>query len=550
MRYKELLNANDILNLLTNKLNLILRQKGRSVFFLCPFHADTNPSCSFEPNRKIFTCFTCGFKASDIFSFWAQYKKINLEESLQEIGQMGYFPLSLIEEKKKEEQKEKNKISNLLTLATDIYKHNLFTYSGKGVLNYLQNKRKIDRSDIERFGFGSSISNRQLSQLLFEQVNNDFSSEDLLTTNLVWITENNKVCDFFPNQQLIIPLENSEGKTVAFAARKINDSVPGESKYRYLPSYHNYQKSFLLYNYSVAKKARTEECYLVEGFFDVISLNKIGIENCIALLGTNLSEEQLKLLNNLNKRIIIFLDNDKAGLEATVNIVIKLLLWEIDCEVVKNDYLGDPDEICHQQNSETVRNMMTQRRKNPYSFILDYLFTKWELQNNPQRTNRFINEVARIFRDFKTNIYEFLVNKISSLTKWEKKEIESHFIKWNFPTLHIKYLQMIYGQELLAEKEKKIVLLCAQERIFWLFISEKKQLFFTKDSRKKYYRIYNYYMLSLFNNSYFKSQLSEKNNNNQELTPANSLSENQSKKMFDASFQALENIKKFFFKNE
>jgi DNA primase len=163
---------------------------------------------------------------------------------------------------------------------------------------------------------------------------------------------------------------------VAFAARKINDSVPGESKYRYLPSYHNYQKSFLLYNYSVAKKARTEECYLVEGFFDVISLNKIGIENCIALLGTNLSEEQLKLLNNLNKRIIIFLDNDKAGLEATVNIVIKLLLWEIDCEVVKNDYLGDPDEICHQQNSETVRNMMTQRRKNPYSFILDYLFTK------------------------------------------------------------------------------------------------------------------------------------------------------------------------------
>jgi DNA primase len=98
---------------------------------------------------------------------------------------MGYFPLSLIEEKKKEEQKEKNKISNLLTLATDIYKHNLFTYSGKGVLNYLQNKRKIDRSDIERFGFGSSISNRQLSQLLFEQVNNDFSSEDLLTTNLV-----------------------------------------------------------------------------------------------------------------------------------------------------------------------------------------------------------------------------------------------------------------------------------------------------------------------------------------------------------------------------
>jgi DNA primase len=69
MKYKDLLNTNDILHLLTNKLNLNLKQVGRSVFFLCPFHSDKNPSCSFEPNRKIFTCFTCGFKASDIFNF-------------------------------------------------------------------------------------------------------------------------------------------------------------------------------------------------------------------------------------------------------------------------------------------------------------------------------------------------------------------------------------------------------------------------------------------------------------------------------------------------
>jgi DNA primase len=69
MRYKDLLNTNDILNLLTKQLNFTLKQMGRSVFFLCPFHNDKSPSLSFEPSRKIFTCFTCGFKASDIFSF-------------------------------------------------------------------------------------------------------------------------------------------------------------------------------------------------------------------------------------------------------------------------------------------------------------------------------------------------------------------------------------------------------------------------------------------------------------------------------------------------
>ncbi|WNE39954.1 MAG: DNA primase [Mycoplasmataceae bacterium] len=544
MRYKELLNTNDILNLLTNKLSLNLKQKGRSVFFLCPFHSDKNPSCSFEPNRKIFTCFTCGFKANDIFNFWAQYKKIDLEEALREIGQMGYFSLSILEEKKQQEQKDKDKMSNLLNLIADIYQHNLFTQLGQEVLKYLQNERKIDRSIIERFGFGCAINNWQLSKLLFEQKNDSFSSEDLLITNLVRVTENNRVCDFFPNQHLIIPLENPEGKIVAFAARKVGEIFSGEGKYKHLPSYHHYQKSSLLYNYSSVKKDRAEECYLVEGFFDVISLSKIGAENCIALLGTNLSEEQLKLLKNLGKRVILFLDNDKAGKEATINVTTKLLFEEIDCEIIKNDYLGDPDEICRQQESETIKNLL-QKRENPYSFILNHFFEKWEIKNNPQRISRFINELAKIFRGFKPNIYDFLITKISSLTNWKKEEIEPYFIQWNFPTPHIKYLQMIYSRELIVEKEKKIIFLCAQKRVFWLFICEKEHFFSTKDSRKKYYNIYNYYMSSLANSSY-----SEKIDNSQELILSEQFSSSKSKKIIDNYLQELKNIKKFLLKNE
>ncbi|CAI2173565.1 602_t:CDS:2 [Funneliformis geosporum] len=309
------------------------------------YNPDKNPSCSFEPNRKIFTCFTCGFKASDIFNFWAQYQKITLEAAAEEIGQMGYFPLSILREKKQEEQKEKNKVFYLLSLITDIYQHNLLTQAGR---------------------------------------------EDLLVTNLVLVTENNRVCDFFPTQHLIIPLTNSESKIVAFAARKIGEIPTGEGKYKYLPSYQYYQKSSLLYNYPTAKKNRTEECYLVEGFFDVISLHKLGIENCLALLGTNLSETQIKLLIELKKRIILFLDSDKAGREAAVNVAVKLLLKEVDCEVIKGNYEGDPDEVCQQQTKEKVG-------------------------NNPQRISRFVSEMAEVFRKFKPSIYDFLITKISSL---------------------------------------------------------------------------------------------------------------------------------------
>jgi DNA primase len=375
MRYKDLLNNNYILHLLTKQLNFNLKQVGRSVFFLCPFHSDKNPSCSFEPNRKIFTCFTCGFKAADIFSFWAQYHKITLEESAEEIGQMGYFPLSILQEKKKQEQKEKNKIFYLFLLITDIYQYNLFTQLGWKVLNYLQTERQLDQKTIDYFNLGSSISNWQLSNLIFPQKSDNFSAEDLLAANLVWVTENNRVCDFFPAHHLIIPLANSEGKIVAFAARKIGEISTGEGKYKYLPSYQYYQKSSLLYNYPAVKKNRAEECYLVEGFFDVISLHKSEVENCLALLGTNLSEEQIKLLIELKKRIVLFLDSDQAGQEATVNVVVKLLLREIDCEVIKNNYQGDPDEICRQSDKESIQNTL-QDREDPYSFVLNHYFAK------------------------------------------------------------------------------------------------------------------------------------------------------------------------------
>jgi DNA primase len=188
----------------------------------------------------------------------------------------------------------------------------------------------------------------------------------------------------------------------------------GEGKYKYLPSHQHYQKSSLLYNYFAAKKSRAEECYLVEGFFDVISLNKLGVENCVALLGTSLSEEQTRLLSELRKRIILFLDGDKAGQEAVISASVKLLLKKIDCEIIKNNYPNDPDEICRHQGKESIQSFL-QNRENPYSFIINYYFAKWEIPDNPQRTNRFINEIAKLFRNFKPDIYDFLIAKISSL---------------------------------------------------------------------------------------------------------------------------------------
>jgi len=251
----------------------------------------------------------------------------------------------------------------------DIYQHNLLTSPGRKILNYLQNQRQLTPQLIDRFSLGCSINSKQLISLLFSR--QEFST-GLLQTNLGQINSNNQTYDYFAAHQLIFSLSNENGKIVAFTSRKITVG-PEESKYNYLPNYQTYQKSALLYNYAAAQQNRAEDCYLVEGFFDVISLTGLGVENCVALLGTNCSAKQLQLLRQLKKRIVLFLDGDRAGREATINIALALLKKEIDCEIISHSYQGDPDEICRQEKSEQVFNIL-QTRQNPYLFILDYYF--------------------------------------------------------------------------------------------------------------------------------------------------------------------------------
>lgn len=368
------MNANNILDLLTKHLKFSLHQKGKNVFFLCPFHDDKNPSLSFEPRKKIFKCFSCQFSARNVFEFWTKYRQgkteltpTALRQSIKEISQLGYFSLADWQE----EEEEKNHLSNLFSSVKEIYQHNLLTSSGREILNYLQIQRQLTPSMIDRFALGCSISSKQISSLLFPIQN---FAADLSLTNLVQINDNNQVYDYFSSCQLIFPLANEKGEIMAFASRKIEVS-PGENKYNYLPNYLNYQKSALLYNYSAVRQLRVENCYLVEGFFDVISLTKLGVENCLALLGTNCSGQQIRLIRQLKKRIILFLDGDTAGREATVNIALTLLTNEIDCEIINYPYFGDPDEICRHHEQEVVLNIL-QTHQSPYLFILNYYAQK------------------------------------------------------------------------------------------------------------------------------------------------------------------------------
>lgn len=483
------LSTEEIVQLLKKELNLSLAKKGKDYFGLCPFHKEKTSSFAFEPEKKIFKCFGCGFSAGNVFKLWAEYKKISLSQVKKELNQLGYY-VGTIEEREQPEIEEKD----FFSLINNIYQHNLFSIAGKEALNYLQKERNLDYHYINKFGLGCAISYKQLTNLFTSQ-ENDKGGKKLFSLGLLRINNKNQTYDFFAPQQLIFPLINEKGKMVALASRKIGNW--SENKYLYLPNYQDYQKSSFLYNYlAVRLSTELDYYYLVEGFFDVISLSQLGIKNCLALLGTNISKEQIELLKKLQKKAIIFLDGDMAGKAATIKITIALLSCEIECEVVNHNYNYDPDEICRFKKEELTE--ICQKREDPYLFILQHFAQTWELRENPQSVIRFIQKIAELFQSFPAHSQRFLIEKISQIINWDKKEVEEIYFTKPIKKEPIKednseeIIVNDLEQEVL-EKEKCLIYYCLQSRHNWLILRKKDYFFTTKENRQFYRYIYNFY---------------------------------------------------------
>jgi DNA primase len=135
----------------------------------------------------------------------------------QEIRQLGYQVGS---EESLLEQADNNQEKRLFSLVAKVYQHNLYSLAGKKVYTYLKQKRQLDYSIIQQFDFGCSINHQQLTNLF----SSSEEAKKLLLVNLLRSKENNKIGDFFGENQLIIPLQNEKGEIVAFAARQTEDS--------------------------------------------------------------------------------------------------------------------------------------------------------------------------------------------------------------------------------------------------------------------------------------------------------------------------------------
>lgn len=298
-----------------------ITKKGRNYFAICPFHNDTNPSLVINDEKNIFKCFTCN-TSGDAIKFVSGYQNIPYSKAILEIANKFNLDISGYDEQNYVSKYQLNYDLNrdYLELCQIYLKQPKFKYA----YDYLES-RNISDSEIAKFKIGFNPPNNESNIyriLTNEHIVNSgnkaiYKRETLLDNGLVVLNQKAEIFDFFANR-IIFAISNENDEIVGFSGRSINNDNP-----KYLNSSQTiiFNKSEILYNYNNFLKSPNQwSIYIVEGFMDVIALDKADIPNSVATMGTSLTDQHIKMLKQNQKieSVILGFDNDQAGQIACV----------------------------------------------------------------------------------------------------------------------------------------------------------------------------------------------------------------------------------------
>ncbi|OJU54258.1 MAG: DNA primase, partial [Bacteroidales bacterium 45-6] len=304
-----------------------LKRRGVNFVGLCPFHSDKTPSFYVSPSKNICKCFACGEGGTSVH-FIMKHEQLSYYEALKFLAKK--YSIEVKEKELTDEQKqafnERESLFILNNYAKDYFANTLHNHlEGKNIgLSYFR-ERGFRDDIIKKFQLGYSLEQRDA--LYQDAVRNGYNKEYLFKTGLVIQGENNYVADRFRGR-VMFPVHTLSGKVVAFGGR-ILKKAENTGKYVNSPESEIYHKSDQLYGIYFAKQAitKSDRCFLVEGYTDVISMHQAGIENVVASSGTALTHGQIKLIHRFTSNITVLYDGDAAGIKAALR-GIDLLLEE------------------------------------------------------------------------------------------------------------------------------------------------------------------------------------------------------------------------------
>lgn len=395
-----------------------LEKKGANHMAVCPFHQDTTPSLSISDSKGIYKCFVCGESGNSSATFVSKFNGISFAEGVKEVAEKvgvewkGHFKIQ--QEKLDPIQKRGFEINEEANI---FFKYNLKNNLGDKIKEYIDS-RGLDEAMIERFDIGFSGNN--LSDFL---ANKGFTEDEIIQFGFAKRKEDGGLYDYFIDR-LMFPIRDHKSRIVGFSGRVVEESK--YAKYLNSPETPVFKKDSVLFNFNEAKKNAhlKKEIIIVEGFMDVIALNKVGIENVVSTMGVSLTKKHSKLIRESTKRVLLAFDGDIAGINATIKTGKDLLIEGFEVNVVSMKGGKDFDDVV-KQGQEKVYEILNNNLKF-VNFYKKMIFKMLDQQGENVSFELF-KELLKILAIYSKQYEPFTANRII-VEASEKYKIERELI--------------------------------------------------------------------------------------------------------------------------
>ncbi|MFC4143657.1 DNA primase [Pedobacter mendelii] len=405
-----------------------LKKRGTSLIGNCPFHGEKTPSFHVSVTKGIYKCFGCG-KGGDSVRFIMDHEKYNYPEALKFLANKYNIEVEETEltPQDTEAQNAKESLYIVSQFAAAFFVKQLWeTDEGRGIgLSYF--KERGFREDIlKKFEVGYSPD--VWDAMTQNAINSGHKLEFLEQTGLSIKNDNGKIYDRFRGR-VMFPIHNFTGRVIGFGGRtlKTDKNVP---KYVNSPESEIYHKSNVLYGLFHAKKAirDLDNCYLAEGYADVLSVHQAGIENVVASSGTSLTVEQIKLIGRFTQNVTILFDGDAAGIKASLRGLDMILEEGLNVKIVSFPDGHDPDSYMHHVGAGAFKTYLENNRKDFILYKANVLLK--DAGDDPIKRAGIIRDIvesiAKIPDQIKASVF---IRECSSLLEIEEKILLSELNK-------------------------------------------------------------------------------------------------------------------------
>ena len=396
-----------------------LRKIGSNYITLCPFHDDKKPSLSISEEKGLYHCFSCK-AGGNLITFVKEFKNISSGEAIKDICDFFDIKFEYKELSVKDNTKKASQLIKLNSIIAKLY--NKVLIEGKSseiAVEYLK-ERGFSKKDIIDNEIGLAPESWDFIVKFIDQKNlNKGYSEEI---GLIKKKENNNFYfDFFRNR-IIFPIKNRQGSIIAFAGRSLNNDEP-----KYLNSKESqiFSKRKILYGtnkFSLLKGKKPKFVYIVEGYTDVLMMNKIGINNVVASMGTSLTNEHANEISKLSDKVVLIFDSDEAGLNASFKSIEPLFASGIDVYKLSLPDSFDPCDFIKTNGKSAFIDILKHVQPIMDSYI-EYLKIQYLEKNKALNSiiNEFLSKLIYVSDAFKKDI---MINNFCSTFSITKIQIE------------------------------------------------------------------------------------------------------------------------------